>query len=260
MSFLGHAQKEQSSDEVYFYKPKVDIPVTAVAALGTLYNFTQIYSKDASSEAAIMALDPSNVNSFDRGAAGNFDEDAKALSDIFFYAAFPAPLVAFAADKHMRQDYFKLSLIYLETISLTGIVYSTSQQINDRRRPFTYNTDLDIVKRTRGSGRNSFIGGHPAVVATSSFMIAKMYSDYHPDNGFKYALYGLAAASSFATAYLRVEAGQHFPSDVIVGSVVGAGIGWLIPHLHKNKNYSKRKLGVLPFTGDFHGLQLSYKF
>ncbi len=31
----------------------------------------------------------------------------------------------------------------------------------------------------------------------------------------------------------RVRAGEHFPTDVIAGAVAGAGVGTIVPHLHR---------------------------
>ena len=39
-------------------------------------------------------------------------------------------------------------------------------------------------------------------------------------------------ALATTVAVLRTEAGQHFPTDVIVGAALGIGMGLLIPWLH----------------------------
>ncbi|UOB19379.1 phosphatase PAP2 family protein [Abyssalbus ytuae] len=266
-TFLINAQ----SDSIYFEQPQkkyrffndsflIDASVTAVAAGVTLYNFSKIYNKPRSSEESVLALDPQDVNRFDRSAAGNYDEDLKDISDGIFYGVIPYPLIGLLLNKETRQDFWQLSFLYLETMSLTGVTYSTSQQLNDRRRPYVYNEELSMGKRTRGSGRNSFFGGHPALVATATFFFAKVYDDYHPDSNFKWVLYGVAGAATYATAHLRVLAGQHFPSDVIVGSIIGTASGILIPHFHKNKLFKKHNVSLLPVTGEYHGLYLAWSF
>jgi membrane-associated phospholipid phosphatase len=47
---------------------------------------------------------------------------------------------------------------------------------------------------------------------------------------------GQAFSSRSATAFVsyeRVRAGMHFPSDVVAGSLAGAAVGVLLPHLHR---------------------------
>jgi hypothetical protein len=39
----------------------------------------------------------------------------------------------------------------------------------------------------------------------------------------------------------RVRAGEHFPTDVIAGSIAGAGIGLVVPHLHRTEDIKQRR-------------------
>jgi membrane-associated phospholipid phosphatase len=43
--------------------------------------------------------------------------------------------------------------------------------------------------------------------------------------------------------YFRFESGKHFPTDIITGAVVGGGIGFIIPYLHRT---SKKNLSLIP--------------
>jgi hypothetical protein len=45
----------------------------------------------------------------------------------------------------------------------------------------------------------------------------------------------LVLALTLTTAYLRVRAGKHYPSDVIAGLVVGTGISLLNAYIHENR-------------------------
>ena len=46
-------------------------------------------------------------------------------------------------------------------------------------------------------------------------------------------VWGSTMSVAALTAYARVAAGRHFPSDVIVGAIVGSAIGHLIPRSHR---------------------------
>lgn len=238
--------KAKATGEVYKLKAKVDVPLTLAAAGFTLFGFSKIYSRDDTPEEEIFALDKSNVNSLDRSTAGNSDENAKNTSDYFFYGAMPAPLILLL-DKEIRKDGLKVGLLYLEAMAITGVFYTGSSMIVGRFRPYTYNTSLPLEKRTSGSGRNSFIAGHPALVATSTFFMAKVYSDYHPEMKNKWMLYTLAGGASLATGLLRIKAGEHFPTDVMAGIPVGVLSGILVPHLHKIRQLQDVGLTLLPY-------------
>jgi membrane-associated phospholipid phosphatase len=238
--------KGNASGEVYKIKAKVDIPITLAAAGFTLFGFSKIYSRDKIPESEILALRPENVNSIDRSTAGNFDEKAKDLSDKFFFGAMPAPLILML-DKEIRKDGLKVGMLYLEAMTITGVFYTGSSMIVGRFRPRTYNTTLPMEDRTRGAGKNSFIAGHPALVATSTFFMAKVYSDYHPEMKNKWILYTLAGGASLATGLLRIKAGEHFPTDVMAGIPVGVLSGILVPHFHKIKAFKNNGLTLMPY-------------
>ena len=51
----------------------------------------------------------------------------------------------------------------------------------------------------------------------------------------RYWFYGGAAALTIITGASRVIAGMHHPTDVIVGGLLGAGIGYGVAKLHTGK-------------------------
>ena len=249
----------ETGEPVYKLKPKVDIPLTVATAGWTIYGFTQVYSKDNSTEEQINRLNVNDINGFDRWAADVWSEKAADASDLIFYGSMPLPALLFL-DKKMRKDAGKISFLYLEAMSITGLLYTGSAHLFDRYRPYTYNPNTPMGDRVEGNAKNSFPAGHVAVVGTSTFFIAKVFADYHPESKLKWLFYTGAALATGTTGYLRHRGGRHFPSDIVVGTAVGALSGILVPHFHKNKALKTSGLSVMPFTGRSHGLALVYKF
>ncbi len=250
------AQAEKESP-VYEYKPAVDLPVTAATAGWTLYAFSKIYSKESSSEARIRALNRNDINGFDRSAAGRFSQKAADASNLFFFGSIPMPLLLLA-DKHIRGDAGKVGLLYAETMSVTGLLYTSATYFADRYRPLTYNQSLPLSERISGNNRNSFFAGHVALVGGSTFFAAKVFSDYHPHSSLRFAFWGLAAGATAATGYLRYRAGKHFPSDVLLGAAAGALSGILVPQFHKARLVRNQNFTLLPFAGPGNGLAIVY--
>lgn len=244
---------------VYTLKPAVDIPLTAATAGLTIYGFSKIYSKKASSEQQILRLNKADINGFDRWAAGLHSQKAADVSDLFFYGAMPVPLLLLA-DKDIRSDGGKIGFMYLEALSVTGILYTGVPSLVDRYRPLTYSDEVPLEERQSGNNRNSFFAGHVALVGTSTFFAAKVFSDYHPDSKWRYAFWGAAAAATGATAYLRHRGGKHFPSDIVVGTAVGTLSGILVPQFHKKPLFKNQNLTLVPFSGSSHGLAAVYWF
>ena len=246
--------------QVYKLKPAVDIPVFAVGAGWSAYAFTKIYSKENSSEETILSLDVNNINGFDRWAVRPYSESIGNISNYIFYGSIPLPLL-FVTGKETRKDFFKLSFLYLEAMSITGLLYTSSTYFTNRYRPYAYSEETPMSWRTRGGAKNSFYAGHVALVATSTFFMAKVYADYYPESKIKWLMYGLAGTATGAMAYLRHRGGFHFPSDILLGITEGTLTGILVPHFHKHKIIRDPNLSIMPYTnGVSSGFALNYRF
>jgi len=165
-------------------------------------------------------------------------------------------------DKKIGKDWGDLLFMYVEghTLTLANYCYNfLGPTYIERYRPRTYYTEFTDVARESGQNRNSFYSGHVASAAYSTFFMAKVYCDYHPNLGAeKYLIYTAATIPPLLMAYWRIKALDHFPSDNAIGLVIGAAIGIIVPELHKNqikKNYS---LGM--FTSpEGMGLTINWK-
>jgi len=243
----------------YTIKAKVDIPVLAGAGAFTLYNFSRISKKTPSSQAFVEGLKKKDVNWFDRWGVRSYSEKKDNQSYIPFFVSMPLPLLVFGIDKKMRKDFFKLSFLYAEALTITGVLYSTGAAYTNRLRPLVYSPETPMEKRLSSESKKSFFAGHVAVVATSTFFIARVLSEYHPESRIKWLYYSIAGAATFTTAYLRQAAGEHFPSDILLGMAVGTLSGLLTPSLHQHKLIKNQRLSVLPFGVHGAGLAAIYR-
>jgi len=245
---------------IYKLKASRDIPVFLIGAAWSGYAFTKIYSKDRSSEDKILSLNKNDINGFDRWAVRPYSAQMGKNSNMIFYGAMPMPFL-FLAFKDTRKDFFKLTYLYLEAMSITGLLYTSSVYFTNRYRPYTYSDETPMTWRTRGGAKNSFYAGHVALTATSTFFMAKVYADYNPDSKIKWLFYTLAGTATGTMAYFRHRGGFHFPSDLLLGITQGTLTGILVPHFHKNKLIKDPNLSLFPYTdGQANGLSLVYKF
>lgn len=240
----------------YRLKPVVDIPLVAGGAALDIYNFGQISKKNSTSVPKLETLKISNLDWFDRWAVHPYSHSIDKASYIPFYVAMPLPLAVFGIDSRMRQDFWKLTYMYGEAMILTGVLYTSAVHWVSRLRPLTYESASPIEERTSSNSRNSFFAGHVALVGTSFFLVAQAYADYHPDSHYKWAFYTGAAVVTGLTGYLRNRAGEHFPTDVGLGAVVGVASGLLTPMFHRINPI--KKLSVLPFGPRGKGFSMIY--
>ncbi|UCH13660.1 MAG: phosphatase PAP2 family protein [Bacteroidales bacterium] len=257
-----YAQKQDRiNNSIYKINLWLDIPVTIAGFITNDIGLRVVKNKPPLDSLKVVQLDPSEINWFDRGAARQNVDSYSTAIDISDYGASISmflPLLLFA-DEEIRKDWYKILILFLEAEAINGNAYSWLAAVHiDRMRPLVYNSDFPLNKRLESRNRNSFFSGHVSTVATASFFTAKVYSDYHPELGRKkYIIYSAALIPPIFVGACRYKSGKHFPTDIITGLAVGASIGILTPHLHKNKNYNP---AVIPVTGSFTGLSLSYKF
>lgn len=94
----------------------------------------------------------------------------------------------------------------------------------------------------------------PSEHAMAAWAFARVVATQYNGPATKALAYGLASTVSVS----RIMARQHFPSDVLVGSVFGYLIGGYVEHRRS------REAGYVSFsavsTPNGHGLQLSYTF
>lgn len=215
-------------------------------------------------EATIRSLNPNDVYSFDRSALRQDPQrrrQAAELSDHALNASLILPFSLFL-DRKIRRDWLDVTLLYIESQALSNNLYAWSPfgpTFVDRMRPVAYYAEVPLDERMDNKTRQSFFSGHTSSVATASFFMAKVYADYHPQTtGKKWLLYGLAAVPPTFVGIYRIKALRHFPSDVVVGGLVGAASGVLIPHLHK-KWRDKAKLSLI-YQDQAKGLAFSLDF
>lgn len=165
---------------------------------------------------------------------------ASKASDILLYTSQVTPALLLIS-KDTRSDW-RVYAMGAEAIGLTAALTSFTKAITDRKRPYVYNPNTPASDITSDNAVQSFFSGHTAMASVSTFYFARVFADYHPDSKWKPWVWTMATALPLATATMRVVAGRHFPTDVLVGYVVGAGIGYLVPTLHK---WPKRKQATL---------------
>ena len=181
----------------------------------------------------INLLNPADVNGFDRGAIGPYKEDN--VGDALLYTSFVLP-ATFLLNEQMNKDFFDLAVMYGEVLIVAGSVNELLKGTVQRTRPFVYDPDTQLSDKITKDARASFFSGHTTATAAISFFTAKVFSEYLDDNTAKVLIWCGAAVYPAVTAFMRVNTHWHFPTDVMVGYVFGALIGYFIPELHKNSS------------------------
>ncbi|HEX8333825.1 MAG TPA: phosphatase PAP2 family protein [Segetibacter sp.] len=239
-----------------------DAPIIAGGLALTAFGTYLIGQKKELTLAELATRTSDKVPFFDRHNLGHYDEKADDASYIPFHASFIWPVAMTLINKNERHNAFQVLALYLETMSITGALFTISAGAIHRSRPYVYTPEngpntTEIGRRRDKDSQRSFFAGHTAATASASFFTAKVFSDFNPDSKLKPIVWGVAAALPAITAYYRYKGGMHFLSDNLLGYAIGAGVGIMVPELHKSKRL--QNLDMTPEIGpNYKGISLTY--
>lgn len=218
----------------YKFRYSVDVPIITIGMGSVLGGFIHEKKREPLSNANLIGLDRMSISNFDRSATYNWSPKSAHWSDALMYTSMASPLLFLAGDRS-RKDFGMVAAISAEVFLLnTGLTYLTKELVQ-RKRPYVYNPDAPLDKKLEKGSTQSFFSGHTSTVASASFSFAMMHTHYYPDSDLKPLVWFLAGVLPMATAILRVRAGKHYWTDVLIGYGVGASIGIGVPLLHQVK-------------------------
>jgi membrane-associated phospholipid phosphatase len=236
---------------------KTDGLVIAATVGVTLLGYQLIKQKHDLTLEELNNKNPDNLPFLDRWMAGNYSDLANRNSYILFNASYVYPVVLMWLNENGHKKIGQISALFVETIGITGALYTLSAGLVYRSRPFVYGATTPLDLRLGKGGQRSFYGGHVAATAAASFFMARVYKDFNGKTKLQPWLWTAAAVLPAVMAYERMRAGYHFLSDCIVSYGIGAATGLLIPALHKSKKLQNITL-TPQYGNDNTGLSLTY--
>ena len=253
--------------KVYRVNYFVEGAVICVGMVGDLFAIPRLKSKGSLTDEELLLANSDQqknlINSVDKWALHQPTSDRtmwKKISDDGEIGIFLLPSLLMI-DKNIRKDWLHILAMYVEGHTITFTFYNYSPLgpfFVNRYRPATYYPELGVPAQENSNNRNSFYSGHVASCTYSTFFMAKVYCDYHPEiGGLKYLLYLAASVPPLVIGYARIRSLDHFPSDVAVGFGLGAILGIVVPALHKRS--SKHLSLGLATTADTEGLSICWK-
>ena len=218
---------------------------------------------------------PDVLLSIDRYAVTQtIDPNADARSSLGLYAAYGYavldPILSGVRDG--RHALLVDAILYAESISLTqAFTYATKIGVR-RPRPIDYAQCGDQPPGAPGCTSTdlqlSFFSGHAsstgAISATATYLAFMRSGPRHPR---PWITLGVGTLLTAFVSYERVRSGEHFPTDVIMGSLAGAGIGVLVPHFHRRPHFHESTycappviIGFGPTSPSSGEVTLSFRF
>jgi membrane-associated phospholipid phosphatase len=246
LAFILLASEVVAQDRPFPYVLRSSDAALLSAGLGLSLLGDRVASgRDALTRADIAPLTPAAINAFDRGAAEAWspawgdrsDQGRNALVGAAVLVTF-VPLAPRVIEGRWR-DAVTLGTMFAESyLLLRGATY-TAKGLVGRTRPFAYNTTLSVDERLAiadadpQDARQAFYSGHAAAAFALATLMSRVFTDIHGRTAASHVLWASSLSVAGFTAFARVKAGMHYPSDVLVGAAVGTVIGVGVPWLHR---------------------------
>ncbi|QLG46488.1 phosphatase PAP2 family protein [Costertonia aggregata] len=260
--FLCHSICAQVVDSPYEMSWKKDTPWIVGSLSGTALGLYIKSNKKNITNDRLNSIKSEDIIGIDGWAAGNYSEKANNVSDIPFYGSFALPF-GLLLDKNANKHAVQILGLYLESLATTSAFFTITAGLVNRSRPLVYNSDAPLNERLEANGQNSFYSGHVAATATAAFFAAKVFSDFNPDSKLKPFVWTVSAVIPVLAGYYRIEARKHFLTDVVLGYILGAATGILVPEFHKRKENKVKvfpSAGRLPLGQEFNAITLRLSF
>ena len=167
-----------------------------------------------------------SINSTETLTSDNFFQ-FMSNSDAYISFGIPATMATVGLIRH-DEKLLGNSCLTLVSIGVSSVLTLTMKYSFNRTRP--YITYPDIIKKSAG-GSPSFPSGHTSMAFATATSLSLEYPKW----------YVIVPAYTWAgtVGYSRMHLGVHYPSDVLIGALVGAGSAFIT---HKvNQNLLKRK-------------------
>ena len=159
------------------------------------------------------------------------DPTFKAITNSAIPISIATPVVLYSIGMIQKDSLIKKKAVFVgETFLVSAFITLASKQIIKRERPYNRYLELDPVVFENSYSMPS---GHTSTAFATATSLSLAYPKWY------------VIAPSFVWAgsvgYSRMHLGVHYPSDVLVGALVGSGSAYLTSKANQWLNKNRKK-------------------
>ncbi|RYG86735.1 phosphatase PAP2 family protein [bacterium] len=233
-------------------------PIADGAMIGVALGFAALLDRvnstgEITPQQISKTFDPSHLLGIDHAAVvQNVDPNASLASNVglFASAAFAVldPVLTGLREKNVQAGITDATM-YAESFAITFAMTNMVKLAVRRPRPIAYieaerHKNDPNYSNTNTDSSLSFFSGHASTVAALGATASYLAFARSPRSARPWITLAVSLGLSTFVSIERVRAGAHFPTDVIAGSIAGAGVGIVVPHLHRNEDVGQRRVWV----------------
>jgi membrane-associated phospholipid phosphatase len=228
-----------------------DLPLTFLAAFGSIYGNYRLSHMSVTAREDLPARE--DLLPWDRAVMGRYNKTVDDVSD--WFAVLGAMPLALGAASWYRgdacgRDLAVYSLMFAQALALQSALNLTFRSMKFWPRPYIYAERGEGRKKAesaRGEAYGSFYSGHASAAFTVAVFTGEWFSEIYPNSRYKSLVWASSLTLAAAVGALRVVAGKHYPTDVVVGSLMGTGVSLGVLKLHE---VCKKKISFWAIPGN----------
>ncbi len=174
----------------------------------------------------------------DRWAAGYHSHLADLSSDLAIYPLVCLPgLVSAWELAQGRQSWggaIADAVVFTEAMSLSSGLDLWVRSLQVHPRPLVYDRKVPASERLSPEASGSFYSGHSNAAFLSAVYFAYSWTLRNPGSDKQGWVWAGSLGAASIVAGLRIGAGKHYLSDVLVGAAAGSFFGFAFPWLHRH--------------------------
>lgn len=230
----------------------VDIPLMVSAGVlgGVLYSIREQIVTDR----CAPLCDDGHISALDRSALGLYNVNARTAGDVVLVANLVVPLAFdFAYQRSIgapARHFITDAVIVGEALAVSVGVQQLVSFATQRPRPYAYSPQLSPGLAQNPDTYLSFYSGHTATSFAAATATSYLFSLRYPSSRWRIPLWTLTHGLAAFDGYLRVAAGYHFWTDVLMGAIAGSSIGLIVPAIHRRNSPTRQAwLAPMPVPG-----------
>ncbi len=229
------------------YELRTGREITLFTGSALTYGLAILASRDGSPLTVdeLGGLSSATINGFDRSATRRWSPRAGRLSDVLRVALALSPLTLLDSEPGTHLA------MHAETLLLTAGLTQLTKSLVRRPRPLVFNDSPRVgdARKLERRALRSFPSGHTSSAFAAAVFLSTMYAELHPDDPAEGWVWGGSLALAGTVGLLRYLAGQHYPTDILAGAVLGAAVGYLVPRLHESDDVGRNANPVVLSVG-----------
>lgn len=241
--FMEAVQASDSGHSTYKLNFEDDLAIT-LTSLGMFGAGMFLYSRMDTPE---TIKDKDELLPWDKPLAGRYSENADKASDIGSVLAI-APLmvggIAWHNGNSTGSEFATFTVMFLQAIGIGNGINLAMRSFEIWPRPYMYAPSTSSgteagkqkAENAKAEAYGSFFSGHATAAFTVATFTDQWFRTVYPNSPYK----GIMRASAYSLAtlesVLRIAAGKHYVTDVIIGALVGTGVSIGILEMHRNRN------------------------